>query len=110
MNEKICIKPRQVVEHALSLKKEFTAIQFVASSGLRKLCSWKPFKTGFLKLNVDGDMFSDLHRAGVRDVLRDEKWDIVIAASKVENEVADSEDIELLATFRGLKLCAYMGI
>lgn len=33
-----------------------------------------------------------------------------MAASKIENEVAYPEDIEVLAIFRGLQLCANMGI
>lgn len=72
MNEKICIEPRQVAEHALSLK-EFSAAQSVLCNELKKFCTWKPPETGFLKINVDEAMFSDLRRVGVVVVLRDEK-------------------------------------
>lgn len=34
----------------------------------------------------------------------------MIAASKVENDVNDPETIEVLATFRGLQICANMDI
>lgn len=71
---------------------------------------WKPPPPGYLKLNVNGAMFCDLYRAGVGAIHRDDKGDIVMAASKVENEVDDPEAIELLAMLRGLKLCANMAI
>lgn len=70
----------------------------------------KPPSIGFLKLIMDGAMLSNLHKIGVEAILRDEKLDIVMAASKVENEVANPKDIELLTIFKGLQLCADMGI
>lgn len=50
-----------------------------------------------MKLNVDGAMFFDHHKARIGAILRDNKGEIVMAASKVENEVNDPESIELLA-------------
>lgn len=58
--------------------------------------------------NVDGAMFFDLHKASVRAILRDEQGNVIMAASKIENEVANLETIELLAIFRGLQLCAHL--
>lgn len=110
VNDKIHIEPRQVTDHALSLSKMFTDIKSVPISQTKSYCCWKPPSTGFLKLNVDGVMFSDLHRVSVGVVLRDDKGDIVIAASKMENEVVDPEDIELLAIFKDLEPCANLVI
>lgn len=55
-------------------------------------------------------MFFDHHKARIGAILRDDKGEIVIAASKMENEVNDPKSIELLAMFKGLQLCVNMGI
>ncbi|KAF5478189.1 hypothetical protein F2P56_004771 [Juglans regia] len=79
-------------------------------SKVKELCCWKPPAVGSLKLNVDGAMFFDRHKAGIGAVLRDDKGDVVLAASKIEYEVNELEDIELLAMFGGIQICANMGI
>lgn len=55
-------------------------------------------------------MFFSIHKAVIGAVLRNENGEIVLAASKIKNEVHELEDIELLAIFRGLQICANMGI
>ncbi|KAF5459270.1 hypothetical protein F2P56_023231, partial [Juglans regia] len=76
----------------------------------REYYDWKPPPTGWLKLNVDGAIFSELHKAGVGVVLRDDAGKVILSASKVEFEVNNAEAFETLAIFHALQLCASMGI
>lgn len=55
----------------------------------------KPLSHDFFKLNVDGA------------ILRDEKCDVIMTASKVENEVANHETIELLSMFGTFQFCIH---
>lgn len=43
-------------------------------------------------------------------VLRDAKREVVMATSKIENEVNGPSEMELLAVFRGLQMCVQMDI
>ncbi|CAI9757855.1 unnamed protein product [Fraxinus pennsylvanica] len=60
--------------------------------------------------NVDGATFKELEKAGIGVVLRDSSGTVIIAMSKIEKSVEESEAIELLAIFRGMQLCVNMGI
>lgn len=53
-------------------------------------------------------MFFDQHKVGVGVILRDEKKDLMMAASKIENEMNDQEAIEFLAMFRDIQLYAHL--
>ncbi|XP_035540282.1 uncharacterized protein LOC108983774 [Juglans regia] len=75
----------------------------------KRMCYWEPPPRGFLKLNVDGAMFLNLRKAGVGVVVRDNKGKLVMAASKMGNEVDDPTTIELMALLRGLQLCVHLG-
>ncbi|CAI9753117.1 unnamed protein product [Fraxinus pennsylvanica] len=57
-----------------------------------------------------GATFQDLGRAGIGAVLRDSSGKVILAMSKTEICVEESEVIELLAILRGLQLCVNMGI
>ncbi|KAF5444777.1 hypothetical protein F2P56_033882 [Juglans regia] len=63
-----------------------------------------------MKLNVDGAVFQDQHRAGVGIILRDANGEVLLTASKKEKEVNDPAEVELLAMLRGLQLCPPLGI
>ncbi|XP_042939410.1 uncharacterized protein LOC122274438 [Carya illinoinensis] len=64
---------------------------------------WKPPPSGMLKLNVDGALFSDQFRSGIGVVLRDDRGQVLFAASKPEEALADPMEIELIAMLRGLQ-------
>ncbi|XP_042979806.1 uncharacterized protein LOC122309995 isoform X1 [Carya illinoinensis] len=49
-------------------------------------------------------------KAGAAAVLRDHSSRVLIAASKAELEMDGLEALELMAIFRGIQLCATMGI
>lgn len=65
---------------------------------------------GTYKLNVDGALFPEIHRAGVGFILRDWKRNALLAASINEYDVEDPATIESLAILRGLQHCLYQGI
>ncbi|KAF5469006.1 hypothetical protein F2P56_013111 [Juglans regia] len=80
------------------------------SKQVTKVLSWSPPPPGFLKLNVDGAIFPDQHRAGIGIILRDGKGDVVAACSKLEGDVVSPEFIEASALLRGLQFCAQWGV
>ncbi|XP_042942759.1 uncharacterized protein LOC122276939 [Carya illinoinensis] len=55
-------------------------------------------------------MFYDQKKAAVEIILGDFDGDVVLAASKMEDDVVDPPTFEILTMFRGLQLCANMGI
>lgn len=62
------------------------------------------------KLNIDGAIFPNQHKARVGISLRDDTDTIPLATSMKESEVNDPIEIELVAMLRGLQLCLSMGI
>lgn len=71
---------------------------------------WFPPPTCSYKLNVDGAIFYNQKKAGVGIILRDSSGNVVLVANKKEEEVPDPSTIEILAMFRGLQICANIGI
>ncbi|KAF5455283.1 hypothetical protein F2P56_024878 [Juglans regia] len=107
--EQLLLQPDQVIKHSLSMHKTFTDLRSSSTQSAKRVYSWNPPPRGFLKLNVDGVVFSDVRKAGVGVVLRDDKGKLVMATSKIENEVDNPSTIELLALLRGLQLVVYLG-
>lgn len=56
------------------------------------------------------DGFTELHKEGLTLILRDELGETMMAVSKVEQDVSNPDDIELLAIFGGLQFFAVKGI
>lgn len=79
-------------------------------SNIHHKCNWKPPAEDFVKLNVDGAIFFNPQKVGIGAIFRDNKGDIIMAASLIENKVPNLETIETLAIPRGLQLCAHLGI
>ncbi|KAF5444650.1 hypothetical protein F2P56_033768, partial [Juglans regia] len=104
------IAVQQVIDHALSVIRAYIDMKHLPKRKAREYYDWKPPPTGWLKLNVDSAVFSELHKAEVGVVLRDDVGKVILAASKVEFEVNTAEAIESLAIFRALQLCTSMGI
>lgn len=69
-----------------------------------------PQDLGTFKLNIDSASFFDQHAIGVGAILRDSKWEIIIAASIHESGFFDSATIECLTMFKGLQLCLKLDI
>lgn len=99
VHDKETLDPRQVIEHALSLQRSFSVCKDQPVLKAKEHFRWNSPLAGILKLNVDGAMFRDPHRARVGVVLRDERGDILMAASILDPAVDDPESIELLAIF-----------
>ncbi|KAF5444910.1 hypothetical protein F2P56_034002 [Juglans regia] len=110
VHEQKFIEVQQVIDHALSVIQSYTDLKQLPIRKAREYFDWKPPPSGSLKLNVDGAVFDDLHKAGVGVVLRDDAGMVIMATSKVEFEVINAKAIESLAIFRALQLCATMGI
>lgn len=62
-----------MIDFALSMKKIPNTMRQVPISQQKTSYSWQPPPTDFLKLNVDGAMFYDQHKAGVGIILLDTK-------------------------------------
>ncbi|KAF5454638.1 hypothetical protein F2P56_024287 [Juglans regia] len=107
--EQLLLQPEHVINHSLSMHKTFTDLRSSSTQNAKRACSWNPPPRGFLKLNVDEAVFSDVRKAGLGVVLRDDKGKLVMAASKIENEVENPSTIELLALLRGLQLIVHLG-
>ncbi|XP_042939474.1 uncharacterized protein LOC122274504 [Carya illinoinensis] len=110
MHEKVCMDPAQVTDFVFSMKKVPHNRRQIPTPKQQPSHQWLPPPVGSCKLNVDGAKFNDQKKAGVRIILRDFSGDVVLATSKREEEVADPSTVEILAMFRGLQICANMGI
>ncbi|CAI9785388.1 unnamed protein product [Fraxinus pennsylvanica] len=110
VNEHIWLDPRKNADTALGMLESYSKARKTNNSQIRKHFKWKPPDFNFLKLNVDGATFKELDKAGIGAVLRDHSGQVIMAMSKIENSVEESEVIELLAIFRGMQFCANMGI
>ena len=57
-----------------------------------------------------GQMFDKIQKAGVGAILRDEKRNVIMAMSKIENGVHEADDIEAFAALRALQMTCYNGV
>lgn len=110
VHEEKVLQLEQVVEHALSLQKDYNEVQGKSKKLDQMQCRWNPPPPGVMKLNVDGAIFHDQHKTGVGIILQDEQGEVLMFASKKEHEVKDPTKIELLAIFWGLQLCSPLGL
>lgn len=55
-----------------------------------------------LKLKMDEAIFLDWHRARVECVLRDDQGLVIMATTKLELNISDPLEVELLTLFLGL--------
>ncbi|KAF5481238.1 hypothetical protein F2P56_001906 [Juglans regia] len=111
IHDDVVFTPKHVVDHAMSVQTCYTSFSQQKNINKKKYgCHWNPPPASFLKLNVDGSLFFDQKKAGIGAVLRDEKGDIIFAASKVEFHIEEPDIIELVVVVRGLQLCLQFGI
>lgn len=61
----------------------------------------------FLNVMLMEQSFKINIKAGVGAILKNHKSDVIMAASKKENEVCDHFEIKLLAILRDLQLCVH---
>ncbi|XP_042942655.1 uncharacterized protein LOC122276823 [Carya illinoinensis] len=104
------VEVQQVVDNALAVYNFYKEIQLLPRPMVRAFYEWKPPLTDWLKVNVDGVVFRDIHKAGVGMVLLNDKGEVLWATTKLEDEGINAEAIELLAIFRALQMCVGMGI
>ncbi|XP_042988690.1 uncharacterized protein LOC122316220 [Carya illinoinensis] len=93
-----------VTERAIGLLRSFNSIKGQTPIQLKKYLRWCPPPNEYLKLNIDGAMFCDLKKVGIGMILSNENGEVLMAASKVENEGDNPEIIELLAVFQGMQM------
>ncbi|CAI9756749.1 unnamed protein product [Fraxinus pennsylvanica] len=110
VHEQLWLDPRKIADNALGMLESFNKARKTNCAQIRKHFKWTPPDLNFLKLNVDGATFQELEKARIGAVLRDSFGKVIMAMSKIEIRVEESEAIELLAIFRGLQLCVNMGI
>ncbi|KAF5477659.1 hypothetical protein F2P56_004279, partial [Juglans regia] len=109
-HEQLTLFPQQVAAHASSLLKSYKGAQKLSRQQLRDVFKWEPPDPDMLKLNVDGAVFSQMGKAGMGAIVRNSVGSVLMAASILESDVAEPEHIEVTTVFRGLQLCASMGI
>ncbi|CAI9765177.1 unnamed protein product [Fraxinus pennsylvanica] len=110
VHEQIRLDPRKIADKALGLLASFNSARKTNCVQIRKYFKWSPPDINFLKLNVDGATFKELDRVGIGVVLKHYSGKVIMAMSKIEISVEESEEIELLAIFRGMQLCVNLGI
>lgn len=88
-HDKNCMELIQVIDHVLPVQKLHQQLE--ESKTIKdKLCYyWQNPSEGYFKLNVDGTLFFQQHKARV-GVVRDEKGEVVMATSKGETETTNS--------------------
>ncbi|KAF5468064.1 hypothetical protein F2P56_012246 [Juglans regia] len=74
--ERNCFYPKQAIDYALTVQSLFKGAKGFQNWKVKELYYWKPHVVGFLKLNVNGAMFFNRHKAGIGAVLRDDKGDV----------------------------------
>ncbi|XP_040999440.1 uncharacterized protein LOC121245502 [Juglans microcarpa x Juglans regia] len=104
------ITPCAAANMPISLYKSFSDLKALNVEEVKKVCKWNFPPTKFLKLNVDGVVFSDLRKPGIGMVLRDSHGNVVMAATVSGNAMNDPTIIELFAIFKGLQLCLPLAI
>ncbi|XXG53903.1 hypothetical protein AAC387_Pa03g1920 [Persea americana] len=105
------IDPKVVVADALALVQDFKRI-WVSKNSLQKekaLHRHSP-PLGVVKRNVDGATIKDVQKAGVGAILRDEKCNVIMALSRIEDGVAEADDIGAVAALRGLQMDCSIGV
>ncbi|KAG2726382.1 hypothetical protein I3760_01G109400 [Carya illinoinensis] len=101
VHEQIVIPPRRSADDALVMVPRFSQIH-APLRDLRLHYKWKAPSPSWLKLNVDGVVFSDLGKSGLGTILRDHTGKVLMAMSQTELEMGGSKPLELMAIFRGL--------
>lgn len=71
IHEKSCIHVELPIEHALSTYKQFQELQTIPSSQLRLHVKWSLPPSGYHKVNVNGALFFDHNKVGIRIII----WD-----------------------------------
>ncbi|XP_040987646.1 uncharacterized protein LOC121235362 [Juglans microcarpa x Juglans regia] len=94
----------------MSLYKSYSYLSLSITTEVRKICRLQPPLRGYLKLNVDEAVFSDMRKTGIGLILRDSYGKMVMTTTISEIEVNEPATIELLAVLRGLQLCIPLGI
>lgn len=97
LHENIIESLKAIIERALSLHKMFANCSTSKAQKLEKVGYWQLLREGSFELNVDGALFFDLQKAGIRAMVRDSKGEIIMVASKREDPIQDSAVIEGLA-------------
>lgn len=72
---------------------------------IAKKNAWVPPLKGYFKLNIYGAMFFNLHHTGIGAVLRDSKWNCIMAANIYDDNAINSEIVEAATILKGLHQC-----
>ncbi|XP_040996246.1 uncharacterized protein LOC121242461 [Juglans microcarpa x Juglans regia] len=104
LHDQLLLSPKQVADGVVSMLKSYGQVQQKNRIQLMQHYKWQAPQSEWLKLNVDGAVFSKLGKTRVGVVLRDDHGRVLMARCKVETEMEGIEAIELMAIFRGLQL------
>ncbi|XP_035544562.1 uncharacterized protein LOC118347968 [Juglans regia] len=108
--ENINLPPRQVLSYILSLKG-ILPIGLQQQATVKNLnYRWSPPPPDWFKLNVDGTLFFDYNKTGIRAILYNACGDVIMALSKVEDEFLELENVKAMVVLRGLQFCLQIGI
>ena len=72
-------------------------------------CRWSPPPPGFVKINVDGAVFSDTNSAGVGTVIRNREGLVMTSHTQRFSHAYSPVVIEALAALHGLQLARDLG-
>lgn len=71
---------------------------------------WVALEIGTMKINVDAALFSKYNKACMCCVLRNERGEVIMAATSPERSSDDPLIVEFLAILQGLQLCLSLGL
>lgn len=107
--EQKMISLEEAINQALALLEDFKLSMLSNSKPATHNLSWLAPETNTMKLNVDGAIFWEFYRSGISYVLRNSNGEVLMAATKLEQQSSDPLEVEFMAIFHGLQLCVPLG-
>lgn len=90
-------------ECAVSVSSKFQETKRLGNNPIQK--TWEPPPLGVYKLNVDGTLFFDTQKVGIRFIVRDHIGKVKLVANIAKKDVDNHAVIEVLLALRSFQLC-----